>query len=126
MQIEGIPDGWYFVRVGQIHNGEHWVNNGGYPQRWDSDHPSTSKNYVVISKIERPKRYRQFANAAEFEPHRDRWLKCKSSERDHRMKTHAYNDRKHYTCEVGDTWTEMFNNFEFEDGTPFGVEVIDD
>ena len=102
------------------------MNNGGYPQLWDSDQPSASTNYVVISKIEKPKRYRPFANAAEFEPHRDKWLKHKSGNGDYRIKTHSYNDRKHYTGDLGGTWKEMFSNFEFEDGTPFGVEVTDD
>ena len=66
MKIEGIPDGWDQERVGQIHPGEYWVNNHGYPQRWENDHPSSSKNYVIICKIEKPKQYRPFANAAEY------------------------------------------------------------
>ena len=126
MSIEGIPDGWELVRVGQLHNGECWVNNCGHPQRWDYDVPSSSINYVIIRKIEKPKRYRPFANAAEFEPHREKWLQLKLGGGDHRIKTHSYNDRKHYTGDDGNTWKEMFNDFKFEDGTPFGVEVVDD
>lgn len=56
MSIEGIPDGWEQEKVGQISFGEYWVNNFGQPQRWDSDHPSSSKNYVIIRK--KQKQYR--------------------------------------------------------------------
>ncbi len=125
MSIEGIPDGWEFVRVGKVFYGEHWVNNGGWPQHWDSVTESTGKNYLIIRKIEKPKRYRAFANAAEFEPHRDKWIKRKSGNVDHRIKTHSYNNLKHYTGDIGDTWQTMFAEYEFEDGTPFGVEVIE-
>lgn len=126
MQIEGIPDGWELVRIGKAKLEEFYVNNEGIAWEWTASGESGFANYVVIRKIEKPKRYRPFANAAEFEPHRDKWLKYKSGNGDHRIKTHSYNDRKHYTGDLGDSWKEMFDDFEFEDGTPFGVEVIDD
>ena len=122
MQVERIPDGWELVEIGVPKAGDWMINAEGEPHQATCDYCTF---WPIIHKIEKPKRYRPFANAAEFEPHREKWFKCKSSERDHRMKTNAYNDRKHYTCEVGDTWTEMFDDFEFEDGTPFGVEVVE-
>jgi hypothetical protein len=125
MQVEGIPDGWYFVRVGKVKLGEFYVNNEGFAREWTTSGESGFANYVVISKIEKPKRYRPFANAAEFEPHRDKWLKLKRGGGDHRIKTYSCNDRKHYTGDDGSTWKEMFDDFEFEDGTPFGVEVTE-
>ena len=124
MSIEGIPSGWELVRVGKVKPGEVRVAADGKPAKWSSVE-SDSANYVIIRKIEKPKRYRPFANAAEFEPHRDRWLKQKSGNGDHRIKTHSYNDRKHYTGDIGDTWQTMFDDYEFEDGTPFGVEVTE-
>ena len=126
MSIKGIPDGWELVRIGRLKRGEFWLSNFGQPIEWEHSQESGSVNYIVIRKIEKPKRYRPFANAAEFEPHRDKWLKLKLGGGDHRIKTHSYNDRKHYTGDDGNTWKEMFNDFEFEDGTPFGIEVIDD
>ena len=81
---------------------------------------------VALSvKIEKRKRYRPFANAAEFEPHRDKWLKQNSGNVSYRIKAYSYNDRFYYTGDDGDTWESMFNDFEFEDGTPFGVEVTE-
>ena len=124
MQVEGIPDGWEFVRVGRVNRGEFFVDQFGNQQQWVDDIKSAHSNYVIIRKIEKPKQFRPFANAAEFEPHRDKWLKLKSHG-DHRIKTHSYNDHKHYTGDVGDTWQTMFDDYEFEDGTPFGVEVTE-
>ena len=122
MKIEGIPEGWQLVRIGKVKPGEIRVDSEGNPAEWNSVE-STSVNYVVIRK--KDKQYRPFANAAEFEPHRDRWIKPKSGNVDHRIKTHSYNNLKHYTGDIGDTWQAMFGDFEFEDGTPFGVEVTE-
>ena len=120
MQVEGIPDGWELVRVGTPRPGEHVL--GKYGKILHCNGVFKGVSYVIIRK--KDKRFRPFANAAEFEPHRDKWLKLKSHA-DHRIKTHSYNDRKHYTGDVGDTWQTMFAEYEFEDGTPFGVEVTE-
>ena len=114
------------MRVGKPLPREHYIDvNGSVFQASDSMPTVLRWHLPVIRKIEKPKRYRPFANAAEFEPHRDRWLKPKLGRVDHRLKTHSYNDRKHYTGNVGDTWQTMFDDYEFEDGTPFGVEVTE-
>lgn len=124
MSIEGIPDGWELVRVGEVQHGEFFILSDGSIGQHDREKAGRmNKNYVVIRK--KPKRFRPFANAAEFEPHRDRWIKRKSGNVDHRIKTHSYNNLKHYTGDIGDTWQAMFDDFEFEDGTPFGVEVTE-
>lgn len=129
MKIEGIPDGWEQERVGQIHPGEYWVDNYGLAARWGADHPSSSKNYVIIRKIEKPKQYRPFANAAEFKPFRDRWVRrtyngdlsnagC--------FKFHAYDDSGVYDVGKHFTYQEMFDDGrQFDDGSPFGVEVTE-
>lgn len=123
MQVEGIPEGWELVRIGTPKPGEHVL--GKYGKILHCNGVFKGISYVIIRKIEKPKRYRPFANAAEFEPHRDRWIKRKSGNVDHRIKTHSYNNLKHYTGDIGDTWQTMFDDFEFEDGTPFGVEVTE-
>ena len=120
MTIEGIPEGWELVKFGVPKSGDWLINSSGGPEQSKGTFATV---WPIIRKIVKPKRYRPFANAAEFEPHRDRWFKQKSGRVDHRVKTHSYNDRKHYTGEDGDTWQTMFNDFEFEDGSPFGVEV---
>jgi hypothetical protein len=58
MQIEGIPDGWEFVRVGRCHPGEVRVDTDGKPAEWNSV-ASISANYVIIRKIEKSKKYRE-------------------------------------------------------------------
>lgn len=125
MQVEGIPEGWELVRVGKVKQGEFYVDTPGTPYKHVESTESHSANYVVIRKIEKPKQFRPFANAAEFEPHRDKWIKRKSGNVYHRIKTHSYNNLKHYTGDIGDTWQTMFDDYEFEDGTPFGVEVTE-
>jgi hypothetical protein len=59
--------------------------------------------------------YRPFANAAEFRPHRDRWWKRKGETV--LRKTELYSEKQHGFA----TWEERFANYEFEDGTPFGI-----
>lgn len=131
MSIEGIPDGWEQEKVGQISFGEYWVNNFGQPQRWDSDHPSSSKNYVIIRK--KQKQYRPFANAAEFEPFRDRWIQ-RSSKHDTYdtipagcFRVTAYNDHHYWTGDgISISYEQAFNYGNcFDDGTPFGIEVTE-
>ena len=123
MKIEGIPEGWQLVRIGKVKPGEIRVDSEGNPAEWNSVE-STSVNYAIIRKIEKPKQFRPFANAAEFEPHRDRWFRVKMQP-GHTIRTSAYDDRRHWSGEECDTWEKMFADYEFEDGTPFGVEVTE-
>lgn len=125
MQVEGIPDGWELVRVGKAKRGDFYVDMAGSAIEWNHSDETSFVNYVIIRKIEKPKQYRPFANAAEFEPHRERWLKQKLENADHRFKTQAYNNRMHYAGDDGEEWEAAFDYFEFEDGTPFGVEVTE-
>ena len=71
MSIEGIPEGWELVRVGSVKPGEIRVDSDGKPVEWNSSFESIASNYVIIRKIEKPKRYRPFANAAEYASRRD-------------------------------------------------------
>ena len=87
---------------------------------------------VALSvKIEKPKRYRPFANAAEFEPHRDKWLVFFDYEysdlSDQKSRVLVYGDDRFWIGEDGSMydWNEAFKSWQFEDGTPFGVEVTE-
>jgi hypothetical protein len=68
--------------------------------------------------------YRPFANAAEFMPHADRWLKEKLQE-DFRATVCAFNDKGFWMsgAMVSTTYADGFCIFEFADGTPFGVLI---
>ena len=124
-KIEGVPDGWRLVRIGKAKVGEWFIGS-------DSGNPVLVDGYmlksvrVIIEKIEKPKQYRPFANAAEFEPHRDRWL-MHPGEPDKRFKPGDYNnqgvwglDRRHY-----DYQHLLMSGTLFDDGIPFGVEVTE-
>lgn len=122
MSIEGIPEGWELVRVGRVKQGEFRLGNQGQPLEWNDSLDSGSVNYVIIRK--KPKRYRPFANAAEFEPHREKWFRVKMQP-GIIIRTSAYDDKRHWSGEECDTWKKMFAECEFADGTPFGVEVTE-
>jgi hypothetical protein len=63
--------------------------------------------------------YRHFANAAEFEPHKDRWWRYKSQFSDEQNSPANFSDQLH----AGQYWQDSFKNKVFSDGTPFGVKV---
>ena len=121
--IEGIPEGWELVRVGKpIINVDCVVAEDGMPVLidWITDR----RNWLIIRKIPKPKQYRAFANAAEFEPHRDRWVRRIANGgafliSDYSEEGFCYDELSPVS------WEELFNmGYVFdEDGSPFGVEV---
>ena len=130
MSIEGIPDGWDAVRFDHANKGESLLNGCGEIILHIYDTPSPSKHLIVSKK---PKRYRPFANAAEFEPHRDRWIR-RSSKHDTPdtipagcFRVTAYNDHHYWTVDGSYTsYEQAFNDNKcFDDGTPFGIEVTE-
>jgi hypothetical protein len=118
-QIPGVPEGWevdHVSRFGEI--GEYCVNPEGEPHLIEG---RTIYRVCVIRKIEKPAAYRQFANAGEFRPHRDQWIKRKDN--GHEMRTTSFCDFFHFTNDNGDTWETRFADYIFDDGTPFGVKI---
>ncbi len=62
-------------------------------------------------------KYRPFANAAEFKPHRDRWIRDKNNW------AVRVNSLSHDGAN-GSSWHSLVNHWTFEDtGLPVGVEV---
>ena len=128
MSIEGIPDGWELVRFDYANKGESFLNGTGEIILHIYDTP-TPRMRLIIRKIEKPKQYRHFANAAEFEPHRDRWVKrsyigglCSKG----CFKPQAYDDQGVFDIGEHFTYYEMFNEGrQFDDGTPFGIKVTE-
>ena len=129
MQIEGIPDAWELVAFRHAVPGDHFLNIRGLPELWSLSVPS-SGIYVIIRKIEKPKQYRPFANAAEYMPNWGKPVDWKE------------NDISPCNCAVvcanttfiwvafGDKvqrfdWEQAFEKIWFADGTPFGVEVVE-
>lgn len=127
-QIEGIPDGWELLGVRCAEPLEKFIDDDGSITTWAGKKKS-SRVFPIIRK--KPKQYRAFANAAEFEPHRDRWVR-RSGKHDTPetmpagcFRVTAYNDH-HYWIGDGDrvSYIQSFEDGKcFDDGTPFGVEV---
>ncbi len=121
MQVEGIPEGWEFVRIGCPYEGEFVVDNLGDP--WKCDSTYRARNYVIIRKVEKPKQYRPFRSAEEFRPQRCRWVRHIAS--DTCSSVIGYSDRsvKFGTNKGYWDYETAFEAWVFDDGSPFGVEV---
>lgn len=83
-----------------------------------------SKRFVPMARKIEPQ-YRPFASAAELKPFRDRWVKWKDPIEFHIMKIGAFDDRVVWPAcaSVGRNYQEAFCQWQFEDGTPFGVKI---
>ena len=120
-KIEGVPDGWRLVRIGKPKAGEYYIAiNGEACEAKLLTRTVLQWGFPVIEKIEQPKQYRPFANAKEFEPHRDRWWRFKD-ECDGLFRTYYYSDK----CHMWHDWHQSFDKKVFEDGSPFGAEVTE-
>ncbi len=123
--IPGVPDGWELVAIRRVDKDEWYVSADGRVDRWKYSNQSDAA-HPIIRKIETPKKYRAFANAEEFKPHRDRWM-MHPNEPNKRFKPGDYNDsgvwgndRRFYS------YDELFESGTlFEDGTLLGVEVTE-
>ena len=118
--IEGIPEGLELVAIRAAKCGDVYIAANGSLCNWEN-HMDSSTVYPIIRKIEKPKQYRQFANAEEFKPHRDRWWRFKSDGADKHRPPCNFCDRWHDEI----SWKESFERKVFDDGTPFGVEVTE-
>ena len=129
-QIEGVPEGWRLVRIGKPKAGEYYIAiNGEACEAKLLTRTVLQWGFPVIEKIEQPKQYRPFANAKEFEPHRDRWVEYTSPNYgDCSMyRVSAYTSERVWLGpdNVGKTYKEAFHCLRFEGGSPFGVEVTE-
>lgn len=132
MKIEGIPDGWELVRIGKPFINERYIGLTG--QIINCVAIPSGEGYAIVRKIEKPKKkkqYRPFANATEFEPFRDRWIR-RGNKHDtpDRMpagcfKVTAYCDHHYWTGDgISISYKQTFDDGQcFDDGTPFGIEV---
>jgi hypothetical protein len=119
MKIEGVPEGYELVRIGRPEKRELFIDSTG--QVGTSNGLEVSYCFVIVRKIEKPKQYRPFASAEEFKPHRDRWTRriAYNPQGNDIYPPKRYSDLGY----DGFKWQWCFENFSFDDGTPFGVEV---
>ena len=116
-------EGWEIVRFDYASQGEWFVDSEGrvIQCRFPG---GTDEKKIIIRKIEKPKAYRAFANAAEFKPHRDRWVRRIAN--GGAFLVSDYSEEGFCYDELNPvSWEELFNmGYVFDDdGTPFGVEV---
>jgi hypothetical protein len=128
-QIPGVPEGWELVRVGPVNPGEFFVGYDGQAEQYLQGTASTGW-VTIIRKIEKPAKYRPFANAEEYKPHRDRWIKLTIAESDGVYSTYQvakYDDWGVIFGGSKETYQAVFNRYVFDnlDGTtePFGVRI---
>ena len=120
--IKGIPNGWELVRIGKPFINERYISLSGKVTNCVCI-PS-GEAYAIVRKIAKPKQYRPFANAAEFEPHRDRWIKRKNS-LGSASNFSGYGDKGVVMHGEVFTFDGLFLDHTFDDGTPFGIEVTE-
>jgi hypothetical protein len=121
--IPGVPEGWELVRIGRPVKGEFFVRFGGVDECTHTEYMDDSS--AIVRKIEKPKRYRQFASAEEFKPHRDRWVRRISDGLVFRCTSYG-GGALFVLGNILPSFTEGFQEFVFDnDGSPFGVEVTD-
>ena len=115
--VPGVPEGWKLVAIRKARYMENYIWTSGYPSLWQD---SEESDFVVpiIRKIEQPAKYRPFANAEEFKPHRDRWWTWKD-DRANTFPPAAFGKSGHHSH----SWENSFDRKVFDDGTPFGVKL---
>jgi hypothetical protein len=123
-QIPGVPEGWELVHANRFAiEGEWYINSDGTPhlQRLGESafvHP-------IIRKIEKPAKYRPFANAEEYLPHWGKPIRLKGGVG---FDSVASTSRTGIYVAAGGSiirhaMVDAFRLFEFADGTPFGVRI---
>jgi len=116
-QIPGVPEGWEVERIGRINKGEWTLDDFGNPFMFIRENSTSFR--PIIRKIEKPAKYRPFANAAEFKPYRNRWWYRDDNNVRRHFPPAGYSDQAH----GGATWQHRFDTCFFDDGTPFGVKI---
>jgi hypothetical protein len=135
-QIPGVPEGWEIEHANRIgDDGEHCIGDDGKPFLLKY---RTAGRVCIIRKIEKPAKYRPFANAEEFKPHRDRWVRVVKTQDERNTDLESWfgiaSCLKIMGCEESGLWLRVpggwltyesaFEDFVFDDdGTPFGVRI---
>lgn len=118
--IPGVPEGWELVRIGVPSKGDYCLD--GYAGVMEGEIGMVVAR-PIVRKIEKPKRYRPFANAYEFAPYRDAWFVREGA----MCQICRYDDDGIW---IGGTYhfvsfSECCRSLKFDDGSPFGVEVTE-
>ena len=114
-------EGWEIVKFDYASEGEWFVDSEGRVIQCRFSGGTDAKK-IIVRKAEKPKTYRPFANAAEFKPYRDRWWRYNDSEdSEHTIPPSSYSK----IGPSGSNWQQAFEGRQFDDDSPFGVEVTE-
>ena len=124
-QIPGVPEGWELVALRVPDKGERFVGVDGKPCQADR---SCRQVWPIIRKIEKPAKYRPFANAAEYLPQADRKISRVSNDNQQMAgfaRSTGCDSLGLWMGHVFCTWDEMLDRGHvfLDDGTPFGVRI---
>jgi hypothetical protein len=117
-KIPGVPEGWELVRICVPTKGDWFIDVSGRPKEYPYE-TNGGGVFAIIRKIEKPAAYRQFKDAKEFKPHRDRWWYRDDKDGRRHFPPAGYSDQAH----GGASWKHRFDTCFFGDGTPFGVRI---
>jgi hypothetical protein len=111
------------VAIRKIKQVDYSINRVGDPFEWTTCESDTV--WPIIRKIEKPAKYRPFANAEEFKAHplsggwvllgAGVWGRVLSFSDDYVSTSDTHPDEY--------TWGDAFSDLLFDDGTPFGVKI---
>jgi hypothetical protein len=123
-RIEGVPEGWELVKIDRPTKGDWFVDGVGLPKEYPYENPCGGV-FPIIRKIEKPARYRPFANAGEYLPHWGKPIRLKGGVGFDSVASTGVLDVYIATGNVTSrrSMQEAFELFEFADGTPFGVRI---
>jgi len=125
--IPDPPDGWRFVEPGEAFDprAKFWSINNRWVTTGNGEHYAPNDCYIVPIDPPEPK-YRPFANAAEFEPYKELWVRSKNKDKHVISRVTSFSDwgLTDPICPPAvREWIKCFNDLVFADGTPFGVRV---
>jgi hypothetical protein len=122
--VPGVPDGWELVEFRKPSLGDWVINWAGQVERWN--HCESAYVFPIIRKIEKPAKYRPFANSKEAEPFWDEALKlakpCGQSANT-RFRICVMTDKGIRIGVDFYSYAIAFERFVCADGTPFGVKI---
>jgi hypothetical protein len=130
-KIEGIPDGWELVRIGKPVVGEFYIEiNGCINTVLESTPTVLHWHLPIIREIEKPKPgYQPFANAAEYLPHFGKPIKNRKTPEGFDSVVSVGEDAVYIAIAdeiIELSYVDALAEYEFADGSPFGVEVVND
>jgi len=125
-QIPGVPEGWDLVHANRLAEaGEFILTEEGDPYMTST---GSGRPYPIIRKIEKPAKYRPFANAEEYLPEADRKI---SRVANGGQQTAGF--LRSTGCDSLGIWVDgayrtflvMFKRGHvfLDDGTPFGAKI---